>query len=44
MALCKSGKVVMANNEVLTEEDLAKGWVLTCTGHPVSENVVISFE
>lgn len=44
MAMCKSGKVVLAENDVLTDDDLAKGWVLTCTGHPVSDDVVISFE
>ncbi|HTE01101.1 MAG TPA: ferredoxin--NADP reductase [Mucilaginibacter sp.] len=44
MALCKSGKVVMAENDVLTDDDLAKGWILTCTGHPLSDDVVISFD
>src|SRR3569833_2028053 len=40
-AICKSGKVAMSANEVLTDSDLAAGWVLTCTGHPVSDDVVI---
>jgi ferredoxin-NADP reductase len=43
-ALCKSGKVLMAENDVLTDRDLADGWILTCTGHPVGEDVVIAFE
>jgi ferredoxin-NADP reductase len=43
-ALCKSGKVVMAENDVLTDKDIAEGWVLTCTGHPVGEDVVIAFD
>ena len=30
-AICKSGKVVMAENDVLTDKDLADGWILTCT-------------
>lgn len=42
-AICKSGKVEMIKNNVLTDADLAAGWVLTCTGHPVSDNVVIEF-
>jgi ferredoxin-NADP reductase len=42
-ALCKSGRVVMSVNEVLTDSDLAQGWVLTCTGHPVSDDVVIEY-
>jgi ring-1,2-phenylacetyl-CoA epoxidase subunit PaaE len=42
-AICKSGEVAMSANEVLTESDLAQGWVLTCTGHPVSDDVVIEY-
>ena len=42
-ALCKGGGVVMVKNDVLTDLDLAQGWVLTCTGHPVNDEVVISF-
>ncbi|MDB5133476.1 MAG: ferredoxin--NADP reductase [Mucilaginibacter sp.] len=44
MALCKSGGVVMVENDVLTDEDLKAGWVLTCTGHPVTDDVVIAFD
>ncbi|MGN6180118.1 MAG: 2Fe-2S iron-sulfur cluster-binding protein [Mucilaginibacter sp.] len=40
-ATCKSGKVVMTKNDVLTDIDLALGLVLTCTGHAVSDGVVI---
>lgn len=43
MAHCKSGKVDMPVNDVLTDADLSGGWVLTCTGHPVSDNVEIDF-
>lgn len=43
IAKCISGKVEMSVNDVLLEDDLAEGWVLTCTGHPVSGNVVIKF-
>lgn len=42
-AICKTGKVAMSVNEVLTESDLAAGWVLTCTGHPLTEDVEITF-
>jgi ferredoxin-NADP reductase len=42
-AICKSGKVVMSVNEVLTDSDLAQGWILTCTGHAVSDDVVIEY-
>ncbi len=40
-AVCKSGKVVMTKNDVLTDADLAAGLVLTCTGHAVGDGVVI---
>jgi 3-ketosteroid 9alpha-monooxygenase subunit B len=43
-ALCKSGTVVMTENDVLTDKDLDDGWILTCTGHPVGDNVVIEFK
>jgi len=42
-AACKSGKVAMVKNDVLTNADLAAGWILTCTGHPVTDDVVIEF-
>jgi ferredoxin-NADP reductase len=43
-AKCSSGKVQMVKNDVLTDADMADGWILTCTGHPVSNDVVIDFE
>jgi ferredoxin-NADP reductase len=39
-----SGQVSMVKNDVLTDADIRSGLVLTCTGHPVSEGVEISFE
>lgn len=42
-AKCASGKIEMVKNDVLTDADIAEGWILTCTGHPVSDDVVISF-
>ena len=42
-AICKSGKVVMSANEVLTDEDLRQGFVLTCTGHVIGDGVEIAF-
>ncbi|GAB4031217.1 2Fe-2S iron-sulfur cluster-binding protein [Spirosoma gilvum] len=40
-ARCLSGQVHMTINDVLTEHDLVDGWVLTCTGFPESDGVVI---
>lgn len=39
--ICKSGKVEMARNDVLTPDDLAAGWILTCTGHAVTEVEIV---
>ena len=42
-AICKSGKVYMSINEVLTDDDIKSGWVLTCTGYPAEEGTTITF-
>jgi ferredoxin-NADP reductase len=42
-ALCKNGRVEMVKNDVLTDADLAKGWILTCTGHPLTDDTVIGY-
>ncbi|MEO8886386.1 MAG: ferredoxin--NADP reductase [Mucilaginibacter sp.] len=42
-AKCVSGKVAMSVNDVLTDIDMAQGWILTCTGHPVTDDVVIEY-
>ena len=39
--ICRSGDVHMTINDVLTDGDLAQGWILTCTAYPQDENVVI---
>ncbi|MEO8583169.1 MAG: iron-sulfur cluster-binding domain-containing protein [Flavitalea sp.] len=40
-ATCVSGKVWMSNNEVLLDEEIAKGKILTCTGFPINGDVSI---
>jgi ferredoxin-NADP reductase len=42
-AKCKSGKVEMVKNDVLTDADLSAGWILTCTGFAISDGVEIEF-
>ncbi len=42
-AVCKSGKVLMSANEVLTDDDINQGFILTCTGHVIGEGVEIAF-
>ena len=43
-AKCIKGKIWHSYNEVLTEEELQTGLVLTCVAHPVGNDVEISFE
>jgi ferredoxin-NADP reductase len=40
---CRSGKVWMQYNEVLLDEDIKKGRVLTCTGFPIDGDVVLDY-
>ncbi len=42
-AVCTSGKVHMSVNEVLTDRDLAEGWILTCSSYVDSDDVTIEF-
>jgi len=44
VARCTQGRVVMVKNDVLTDADQAEGLILTCTGHPVSNDVHIRFD
>ncbi|QJD96513.1 ferredoxin--NADP reductase [Mucilaginibacter robiniae] len=41
---CKSGKVTIVKNEVLTDSEIQQGWVLTCTGYAVSDGVQLDYE
>lgn len=42
-ATCTKGEIWMQRNEVLTDADLAKGRILTCTGFPINGDVHIQF-
>ena len=43
MGKCTTGTVTMTENSGLTDEEVAEGYILTCTGHPKSD-VVIEIE
>jgi len=43
-ATCTQGKVWMSYNEVLMEDEIEKGRVLTCTGYPINGDVVLEYE
>jgi ring-1,2-phenylacetyl-CoA epoxidase subunit PaaE len=42
-ATCTRGKVWMAYNEVLTDEEIAKGRILVCQGFPIEGDVEITY-
>ena len=41
VASCTSGGVRMDYNEILTDDEIARGRVLICTGHPTANNTTI---
>jgi len=43
-ATCISGSVRMDYNEVLTDEEVARGRVLVCTGHPTVNGTTITWD
>lgn len=44
MGLCTSGKVIMDEEDGLTDNEIKKGYILTCVAHPMSEGVVINLD
>ena len=44
VATCSSGKVWMSYNEVLMDDEIEKGRVLTCVGYPIGGDISIIFE
>ncbi|MGV8871302.1 MAG: 2Fe-2S iron-sulfur cluster-binding protein [Rhodococcus sp. (in: high G+C Gram-positive bacteria)] len=38
------GRVIMAANQVLEDEDLAEGYVLACQSRPVTDSVTVSYD
>ena len=43
-ATCISGGTRMEHNEVLTDEEVARGRVLVCTAHPTTDDTTITWE
>jgi ferredoxin len=44
MARLTEGSARMINNDALTEEEVAEGWVLTCQSLPTSESITVVYE
>jgi len=42
--ICKSGSLHMTVNEVLTDRDLAEGWILTCSAYVDGDDVSIEIK
>lgn len=41
--MCRSGEIQMTINDVLSDQEVKDGWVLTCTSYPQDSNVTIEF-
>jgi ring-1,2-phenylacetyl-CoA epoxidase subunit PaaE len=41
---CTSGKIIMDEEDGLTEKEIKEGYVLTCVSHPLTEGVVLEIE
>lgn len=44
MGKCTQGEVEMEFSEGLADEQIQKGYILTCVGHPKTKNVTIEFD
>lgn len=44
MGKCISGKVYLAETDALTPKEIEQGYVLTCVGHPLTDDVVIQID
>lgn len=44
MGKCVSGKMMLDEEDALTPQELEAGYVLTCVGHPLTDDVVIEIE
>jgi hypothetical protein len=44
MARLTFDSVRMVNNEALTKDEVAEGWVLTCQSLPTSDSVAVVYE
>jgi len=44
MAIVTEGKAVMSKNHILSEQELADGYILTCQAHPVTPTITVDFD
>ncbi len=44
LAKVTEGKAVMKTNNIISEEELAQGYILTCEAHPTTAKIVIDYD
>ena len=44
LARIKEGKATMRQNNILTDNEVAEGLVLTCQAHPTTSKIVIDYD
>jgi ring-1,2-phenylacetyl-CoA epoxidase subunit PaaE len=44
LARIKEGEATMRQNNILTEQEVADGLILTCQAHPTSEKIVVDYD
>jgi ring-1,2-phenylacetyl-CoA epoxidase subunit PaaE len=43
-AIVRDGDVTMAVNYGLSDDEVARGYVLTCQSHPVTDEIVVDYD
>ena len=43
IAKCERGTIWMSYNEVLTEQEIEEGFILTCTGYPIEGDAIVRY-
>lgn len=44
VAKVKEGEAAMAKNQILTDDEVAEGLILTCQAHPTSSSITIDYD
>ena len=44
IAKITEGEVTMANNQILTDGEIAEGLILTCQSHPTTSTIAIDYD
>ncbi|MGC8747932.1 MAG: 2Fe-2S iron-sulfur cluster-binding protein [Candidatus Kapaibacteriota bacterium] len=44
IAKLESGKVVMDERDALTDEEIEKGFILTCQSHPTTDDCYVNYD